>query len=485
YTGIQPTQSLQIKTITAEETSSSAQTHPAFKEINKSRNIAATIFLIAGIIYAILQAAMYLYYADFDLSGFRFFYTTCLFALPTFYRYCMTKFGRVGISIVLPVLFIATIYLILPKENPEPLPVLSIILFQSVYWFLGPVILYLFVSRTRVVIVGTMIYNVLLGVFLMLEIALVATYIIAVNTGMRENLYLLMTTMTITGILLMIFIFRKILMAILSLYNTKKISDDILDTVTLLTTFCFWHIIILIGFGGLWGLLGIIPLLIWYFILQFLFSSFIKQTVDNHGLLLLRVFGNRKRSENFLRNISFDWRYHGSVNVLGAPDLATENMDPNDFYYFLLHQTDANFIKSEDDLQKQITKIDVLPDPDGRFRNNELYCYNTIWKEVLAIQQKLNTVFIMDLREFNQNRQGCIFEIEQLISSVPLRQLLFITDHTTDKIFMEKVLFDKWSKIPPDSPNVNTVNPILSVFYMQKNNRKTYKTISMHLLASH
>jgi hypothetical protein len=60
---------------------------------------------------------------------------------------------------------------------------------------------------------------------------------------------------------------------------------------------------------------------------------------------------------------------------------------------------------------------------------------------------------LMDLRGFTSKNRGCIFEIEQLIASVPLQCIVLLVDRSTDVPFLEQILQRAWRIVPTDSPN--------------------------------
>jgi hypothetical protein len=71
---------------------------------------------------------------------------------------------------------------------------------------------------------------------------------------------------------------------------------------------------------------------------------------------------------------------------------------------------------------------------------------------VSGLAPKANAV-LMDLRGFMSKHRGCIFEIEQLIASVPLLRIVLLVDRSTDVPFLEQILQRAWRNIPTDSPN--------------------------------
>ena len=60
---------------------------------------------------------------------------------------------------------------------------------------------------------------------------------------------------------------------------------------------------------------------------------------------------------------------------------------------------------------------------------------------------------LMDLRSFSPQNQGCMYEVHQLLDSVPLERVVFLLDDATDRVFLEQSLQDAWSRVRSDSPN--------------------------------
>src|SRR5215207_3742182 len=78
----------------------------------------------------------------------------------------------------------------------------------------------------------------------------------------------------------------------------------------------------------------------------------------NARLLLLRVFGSRRRSERFFDLLGARWRYAGSIQLIGGPDLATSSLDPGRFLDFLGRRLRQTFINTPDDLDQRLASMD-------------------------------------------------------------------------------------------------------------------------------
>ena len=91
-------------------------------------------------------------------------------------------------------------------------------------------------------------------------------------------------------------------------------------------------------------------------------------------LLLLRVFGFGRRSRRLLDLLGTRWRLLGSIDLIAAPDLASRTVEPSTFLEFIRGRLRHLFIRTPDDLRQRLAAIDHRPDPDARFRINQLFC---------------------------------------------------------------------------------------------------------------
>jgi hypothetical protein len=111
-------------------------------------------------------------------------------------------------------------------------------------------------------------------------------------------------------------------------------------------------------------------------------------------------------------------------------------MDPSDFLEFATGRLQARFVKSAADLDSRLQHLDAQPDPDLRFRVNELCCQADTWRAaVVGLMDRADAV-LMDLREFSTKRAGCAFELQQLGQRLDARRLVLAVDDTTDREFL-------------------------------------------------
>jgi hypothetical protein len=81
------------------------------------------------------------------------------------------------------------------------------------------------------------------------------------------------------------------------------------------------------------------------------------------------------------------------------------------------------------------------------------FCHANTWQSVLLRLVKSTEVVLMDLRSFAQSNAGCVFEIKELLNTVPLQRLAFVVDGTTDKTFLMRTLEESRSELRFNSPN--------------------------------
>lgn len=173
----------------------------------------------------------------------------------------------------------------------------------------------------------------------------------------------------------------------------------------------------------------------------------------NCTLLLLRTFGARTRSEGLLDQLGTTWRWIGSIQLIGAPDVAGAYLEPRDFLALLTGRLARLFVQDEPSLLRRLAHLDLRPDPDGRFRVNACFCFTRIWREAVQRLAGETKAVLMDLRAFTQRRQGCIEELSILMDRVPLERVVFLVDDSTDRPGLERAIQHAWTNRSASSPN--------------------------------
>jgi hypothetical protein len=179
----------------------------------------------------------------------------------------------------------------------------------------------------------------------------------------------------------------------------------------------------------------------------------------------LRVFGFGSRSRRLLDLLGARWRLIGSIDLIAAPDLATRTVEPSTFIDFIRGRLARLFIRTPQQLAERLAALDARPDPDARFRVNQLFCGDGMWRDAVTRLMGEATLVVMDLRGFGAHRHGCVYELETLLDTVPLNRLVFLFDRTTDRPALKQLLLDHWQKLDMASPNIALHHPTLRLLH--------------------
>jgi hypothetical protein len=239
-------------------------------------------------------------------------------------------------------------------------------------------------------------------------------------------------------------------------YRTRRASDQMLNLDVLVGVFTLYALVALAaGFG--WGV-GVyaIPA----FVVYALGARYGLRRVQRLApsprpstMLFLRVFGFDRRTQRLLQDLGRRWRYLGPIRLIGGADLANSTLEPHEFFEFLNRRLTRSFVTDIKDLERRLTDDTTAPDPDGLFRVQEFYCYEDTWRTAVASVAPAADAVLMDLRGFGPANEGCVFEIGQLLASVPVGRIVLLIDRTTDRAFLERTLQDSWQTMPAGSPN--------------------------------
>ena len=210
--------------------------------------------------------------------------------------------------------------------------------------------------------------------------------------------------------------------------------------------------------GALGAAAAVLPLAAWRFTLFAGLHPVVAAARSRPAsrLLLLRVFGFGRRSRRLLDLLGSRWRLVGSIDLIAAPDLASRTVEPATFIEFIRGHLARLFIRTPDHLHQRLAAIDRSPDPDARFRVNQLFCSDDMWKDAVIRLMGEASLVVMDLRGFTPSRHGCVYELQTLLDTVPIGRLLFFIDRTTDRSGLESVLTEHWQRLDAASPNVTS-----------------------------
>ena len=128
-------------------------------------------------------------------------------------------------------------------------------------------------------------------------------------------------------------------------------------------------------------------------------------------LLVLRVFQQDAQIAKLFDRVVERWRLSGNTVLIAGADLIGHTLDPDDLFAFLNGDLASRFIANVDQVPQRLRGFDWQPDPDGRFRVNECYCFDTTWQAALAALVQGADVVLMDLRGFQARNLGCRHEL--------------------------------------------------------------------------
>jgi tetratricopeptide (TPR) repeat protein len=161
-------------------------------------------------------------------------------------------------------------------------------------------------------------------------------------------------------------------------------------------------------------------------------------------LLLLRVFGFKRRTERLFDLLSARLRHAGPIALIAAPDLASRSIDPAKLLAFVSGRLKRLFVIEPTDLDRRIHAVDDRPDVEGSYRVDELFCGKDAWQAAALSLMGNCDLVLMDLRGFSPDNKGCVFELQSLIARVPLGKIMLLTDATTDLAFLRQTLDACW-----------------------------------------
>jgi hypothetical protein len=189
-------------------------------------------------------------------------------------------------------------------------------------------------------------------------------------------------------------------------------------------------------------------------------------------LLLLRVFTRRDRqgrlvsrradAERLFDLLGSRWRRVGPIAMIGAPDLASSTIDPDEFLDFLAGRLRERFIVDPAEVPERLAAVDDRCDLDARWRVTELFCGNDAWRAAVRALIARSDLVAMDLRDFGPDNQGCIFELQSLLDLVPAARVAVLVDGSTRREFLQATIAACLTRVPVTSPNAQAgVQPAL------------------------
>lgn len=191
---------------------------------------------------------------------------------------------------------------------------------------------------------------------------------------------------------------------------------------------------------GLFGVLAVGTLWVYH--------SFVRRSGQVSRLLLLRVFDHGTGTAGLLDAVAARWRHIGPVRLIGAPDLADSTIEPDEFLAFTSGRLRRLFIDSTAALQERLATITPVPDPDGRYRVDEFFCFDTTWRMAVESLLAESDLVLMDVRGFTSDRLGATHELELLGRERAFDRTLLVVDEDTDTDLVDRIFTGTGSSTP-------------------------------------
>jgi hypothetical protein len=154
-------------------------------------------------------------------------------------------------------------------------------------------------------------------------------------------------------------------------------------------------------------------------------------------LLVLRVFQQDARVQAMFDRVVERWRLSGNTMLIAGTDLVSRTLDPDALFTFINGRLASRFIADRAGLDERLRGFDLDPDPDGRYRVNECYCFDSTWQAALAALVREADVVLMDLRGFQPGNLGCRHELAVLSGAGHLRRVVLLHDERTARAVAE------------------------------------------------
>ena len=191
--------------------------------------------------------------------------------------------------------------------------------------------------------------------------------------------------------------------------------------------------------GGPFGI-GVIIYLAAAVVAYVLYRLIHRRQVDPSSLLMLRVFSSDATRQRLLDQIASRWRYLGPVRMIGGPDLAVNNVEPDEFLAFVSGRTRRLFVSGSEDLAERLRSLEIRTDRDARYRIDEFFCFDDTWRPTVSQLLAQSDAVVMDLRSFGHDNRGSTHELELLASRGALGRTVLLIDQSTDRALLDSIL---------------------------------------------
>ncbi|HTT09345.1 MAG TPA: hypothetical protein VMG60_00485 [Burkholderiaceae bacterium] len=220
-------------------------------------------------------------------------------------------------------------------------------------------------------------------------------------------------------------------------YASKRTSDQWLVIASVWVFFAF----VIAPHDSLPGLAGnMLAVVVFIVAIRVAWPRFAGTERPGVRLLLLRSFSLGERSNRLFQELESLWRGVGSIQLVAGADLAATTLEPHELLAFIRGRSGRYFTHGPAGIDRRIAAFDYGPDPDGRFRVNQIFCVgDPAWQHAVRRLIAAADCLLMDLRGFTKHRAGCVFEIRCLAESLARSRVVFLVDETTDRSFVAEI----------------------------------------------
>jgi len=151
---------------------------------------------------------------------------------------------------------------------------------------------------------------------------------------------------------------------------------------------------------------------------------------------------------------------------------------------FVRRRVEALYLKTTNEVDRQVTRLDRRLQGDGRYPINELYCFASAWQTAIVRLVPGADLVLMDLRGFSVAHAGCVFELNQLVNLVPLRRIVLLADRLTDMCALEETLQGAWRNVHHSAPSAGEQNPVVDLLMLSNLGETTRRFLASWLVSA-
>ncbi|MFD9700876.1 hypothetical protein [Lentzea sp. NPDC059081] len=171
-------------------------------------------------------------------------------------------------------------------------------------------------------------------------------------------------------------------------------------------------------------------------------------------IVYLRLFANRARQDCFERGA---WREFGYVHLLSDAEFVA----PSELARLRRKgRLDELFVTSERQLLDHLDAAPTGPEQwdwwswYGQYPVRAALCHDAFWKKAVAVLLHQADLVVLDLSGFDLSARGTLYELQQVVNTVPAHRTVLLADPKSDIDFLTTQIKSAWSTMAEGSPNI-------------------------------